>query len=166
MVVVVTGVAGVGKSSVGRALSGALGWSFIEGDEHHPAENVEKMRRGMPLTEADREPWLRALRERIRRCIAADEDAVLACSALKARHRKALVLHPDEVRLVFLTAPPEVIRERMVRRRGHFMPSGLLEAQLEALEPPGDVLALDARRPVRELVDGICTGLGLDRQDG
>ena len=163
MVVLVMGVAGVGKSSVAGALAEALGWPFIEGDDFHPPPNVQKMRGGAPLTEADREPWLRALGQRIRECTAERGHVVVACSALKARHRERLLPDGADARLVFLTAPAGLIRERIGQRREHFMPARLLDDQLDALEPPARAITLDARRPVHELVAAIQREIVVDR---
>ena len=154
------GVAGVGKSALARALAESLGWRFIEGDDFHPAGNVEKMRRGEALSEAERAPWLSRLREQVRRCVAAGDDAVLACSALKGAHRERLRADPGQMRFVYLSAPASLIRERLDERRGHFMPARLLESQLEALEPPADALTLDARRPIPDLVAAVRAALG------
>jgi carbohydrate kinase (thermoresistant glucokinase family) len=160
------GVAGAGKTTVGRALAAVLGWPFIEGDDFHPAANVEKMLRGVPLSEADRRPWLLRLREEIRRCVGAGHDAVVACSALKASHRDVLKVEGAQTRFVLLGAPQRLIRGRLTRRPGHFMPAGLLDSQIEALEVPADALALDARRPVPELVASIREALGLNGGQG
>jgi gluconokinase len=153
-VIVVMGISGSGKTTVGRALAEATGATFFDADDFHPAANVEKMRRGEPLTEVDRGPWLRALRALIDEWLPPGRVAVLACSALTARSRALLGVGRAGVKLVFLNGPSELILERM-RKRRHFMPPALLDSQLATLEPPATALELDVRRPVDELVDEI-----------
>lgn len=152
-VVVVMGVSGSGKTTVGRALAARIGAEFHDADEYHPRANVDKMRSGVPLTEADRKPWLERLRREIDAWLAADTAAVLACSALTARSRAILGTRRDGVRLVFLQGPRDLILERM-RAREHFMPPALLDSQFATLEPPtaDEALTLDAALPVATLV--------------
>ena len=159
-IVVLMGVSGVGKTTVGRLLADRLGWTFVEGDGFHPPANVEKMRRGEPLGDADRGPWLRALRRGIDELVAAGRSAVVTCSALKRTYRAILSDGRPEVTFVWLDAPPEQIRDRMRRRVGHFMPPGLLASQLATLEPPRDVLRVDATRTPAEIVAAIRRALG------
>src|SRR5262249_1867143 len=117
MIVVLIGVTGSGKTTLGQLLACQLGWPFVEGDDFHPRANVEKMHRGEPLTDADRAPWLRALRARIDELAAAGGSAVVACSALKQAYRDVLADGRPEVVFVHLTAPPAVIRDRLDHRR-------------------------------------------------
>lgn len=145
------GVAGVGKTTVGRALAAALGWTFVDADDLHPAANIAKMSRGEPLDEADRGPWLAALRARLDR----GDDLVLACSALRAEHRHALA----PATFVLLDASDDVIAARLAGRAGHFAGPALLPSQRAALERPGDALVLDATRPVGELVRAVRAAL-------
>jgi gluconokinase len=159
VIVVLMGVTGSGKTTVGRLLAEQLGWTFVEGDDFHPPENVAKMRRGEPLTDADRMPWLRALRARIDQLAAAGRSAVVTCSALRQAYRDALARGRTEVRFVWLTAAPELLRDRLAHRTGHFMPPALLESQLETLEAPADVPAVDAGPPPPELVATIRAAL-------
>jgi gluconokinase len=161
VIVVLMGVAGSGKTTVGRLLSDQLGWTFVEGDDFHPPANVEKMRRGEPLTDADRVPWLRALRRRIDELAAAGRSAVVACSALKQAYRDVLASGRPEVRFVWLTAAPGVIRDRLERRTGHYMPPVLLESQLETLEEPAGVPVVDVTPPPAEVAAAIRQRLGL-----
>ena len=143
MIVVLMGVTGSGKTTLGQLLADQLGWTFVEGDAFHPEANVQKMRRGEPLTDADRAPWLRALRARIDELAAAGRSAVVACSALKQAYRDVLADGRPEVVFVHLAAPAAVIRDRLDHRRGHFMPAALLDSQLATLETPAGVLTVD-----------------------
>lgn len=160
MIILVMGVSGVGKSTIGHALAQQLGWQFVDADDFHPAANVAKMRAGIPLTDADRAPWLQSLRTSIDGLLAASQPAVLACSALKRAYREQLVTGP-EVKLVFLRADFGVIAERMAARQGHYMNPKLLESQFADLEAPHDALSLDAGRPVPEIVAGIRASFGI-----
>jgi gluconokinase len=159
-IVVVMGVSGVGKTTIGRLLADQLGWAFVEGDDLHPPANVEKLRRGEALDDADRAPWLRALRQRIDELATAGRSAVVTCSALKAAYRDVLARGRPELRFVWLVAPPDRIRERLRDRRGHFMPPALLASQLDTLEPPDDALRVDATRSPDAIVTAIRRGLG------
>ena len=159
MIALVMGPSGAGKSTIGRALAEALGWEFLEGDDFHPRANVEKMRRGQPLDDHDRAPWLLRLAAEIRARLDGGIDAVLACSALKAAYRAQLVID-GRVRVVYLQLSPRVLEERLRARRGHFMPPSLLQSQLQALEPPEDAITVDAGRPVDDLVREIRAQLG------
>jgi gluconokinase len=136
-VIVLMGVTGCGKTTVGRLLAERLGAVFAEGDAYHPPANVAKMSRGEPLTDEDRWPWLDALARDIGRWLDAGTSAVVGCSALKRAYRERLRAGRGGVRLVHLTGDPERIRERMAARRGHYMPLSLLPSQLATLEPPG-----------------------------
>lgn len=135
-VVVVMGVSGIGKTVVGQALADRLGWAFEDADRFHPAANVERMSRGIALTDTERRPWLDALAERISTTLAGDGGLVLACSALARRYRDRMGVGRNGVRLVSLDGPPELIRARIEARRDHFMPASLLDSQLAALERP------------------------------
>ncbi len=155
MVVVVSGVAGSGKSTVGEAVADALGWDYIEGDASHPPENVEKMSRGEPLDDRDRAPWLAALRAEIEARLEAGPPAVLAASALKARYRRELRVDHPRVLLVFLEISPELARERLTTRGGHFFGADLVASQFEALERPEHALVLPAEWSVPHLVEAV-----------
>jgi gluconokinase len=161
MVIVVMGVAGSGKSTVGRLLARNLGWGFTDGDDFHPAANVAKMAAGSALTEADRAPWLAALRARIEAALAAGEDVVVACSALKESHRQLLRVDPEKVRLVYLQGDPRTIAERLLARQGHFMKEQMLASQLAALEEVRDALVVDIEPPPEEIVRQIRAALSL-----
>jgi carbohydrate kinase (thermoresistant glucokinase family) len=154
--VIVMGVSGAGKTTVGSALAGRLGWAFIEGDDFHPASNVAKMASGHPLTDADRASWLAALRRKIEEVIESASHAVIACSALKHAYRSVLAGDdPDAVRFVQLDVPVEVLRERLEHRHGHFMPASLIGSQLATLEPSRTALRVDGTQPVAQIVDDI-----------
>jgi len=143
MLVVVMGVSGVGKTTIGRELARRLGAGFLEGDDFHPASNVAKMRRGEPLEDADRWPWLDRLAGELGRADAEGRRLVLACSALKRAYRDRLRAGASDLRFVCLVGDPVEIGRRLRQRSGHFMPPGLLESQLLALEPPsGDENAI------------------------
>jgi len=153
--IVVMGVSGVGKTTVGRALADRLGRPFLDADAFHPEANVRKMAAGQPLTEADREPWLGRVAERLLRAHEAGEAPVLACSALGRRSRAALRAACPGLVLVFLHADREVILARLRARPDHFMPPSLLASQLQALEPPTHALEIDADAPVAAIVERI-----------
>jgi gluconokinase len=135
-IVVVMGVSGSGKSTVAALLAAALGCQFQEGDDLHPPENVEKMRSGTPLTDADRMPWLRKIAAEIDGWRARGECGVLTCSALKRSYRDIIIGDRRDVVLVYLKGSPELIHQRMVARHGHFMPVALLDSQFATLEEP------------------------------
>ena len=143
MIIVLMGVSGSGKTTVGKILARDLGWTFEDADDDHPPANVRKMRRGEPLTDEDRRPWLEALARRIDAARDRGEDLVLACSALKHSYQDYLRHDLDVVTYVFLDGPPALIRRRLAARTGHFMDPDLLPSQLQALEPPADAIAVD-----------------------
>ena len=136
-ILVVMGVSGSGKTTVAEMLAEALGVGFLEGDEMHPKSNVEKMKSGTPLTDADRLPWLQAIARRIDEWRARGEAGVVTCSALKRAYRDILIGDRPEVRLVYLRGSRELIHQRMAARHEHFMPLGLLDSQFATLQEPG-----------------------------
>ncbi len=137
MILIMAGVSGSGKSTVGAMLADRLGWVFADADDFHPAANVAKMRAGIPLTDEDRWPWLRAIAAWMDERIARQESAVVGCSALRRSYRDLLLGGRPEARMVFLATDREVLTRRLAGRVGHFFPEQLLGTQLEALEPPG-----------------------------
>jgi gluconokinase len=162
LVVIVMGVAGSGKTTVGAALAAARGWRFVDADDVHAPESVAKMARGEPLTDADRAPWLARLRAIVAEAVGRQQPLVLACSALKARYRATLIDGDGaQVRIVHLAASPELLRHRLETRAGHYMKPTLLDSQLAALEAPSDALTLDASLPVATLVRSIETAFSL-----
>ena len=161
-IVIVMGVSGAGKTTVGRALAERLGWPFMEGDDFHPAANIAAMAAGHPLTDADRAPWLAALRKQIEQTLAAGGHAVIACSALKHSYRRMLVREDGEaIRLVHLEVPPAVLRDRLRHRQGHYMPASLLDSQLATLEASTSAVRVDGTLPVDDIVDAVTRGLHL-----
>ena len=158
---VVMGVAGSGKSTLAQLLAERLGAGLVEGDDLHPPANVAKMRAGEPLDDQDRRPWLEALARVIGEHEAAGSSTVMTCSALRRSYRDLLREGHPSVRFVHLAVPPEVLRDRLARRTGHFMPASLLDSQLATLEPleqdePG--IVVDGTRPAAELVDEVLGG--------
>ena len=157
-VIVVMGVSAAGKTTAGRALSHALGWTFYEGDDYHSAPNIAKMHRGEALTDADRAPWLDDLCMVIAGVIERGEYAVLACSALKRAYREALVPRgtpPGVVRFAFLDVPVAVLRKRLADRKGSFFNPALLESQIATLEQPSEAVRIDGDAPVDNIVKDI-----------
>ena len=154
MIIVVMGVTGSGKTTIGRQLAGELGWKYFDADDFHPRGNVEKMSAGVPLEDADRVPWLEALRALVGDCIARGENAVLACSALKASYREYLLID-ENVRLVYLRGDRELIRRRLEKRRGHFMNPALLDSQFATLEEPEQGIVVDVAPKPGEIVKTI-----------
>ncbi len=156
MIVLVMGVAGVGKTTLGAALARERGWQFIDADDYHPPENVAKMKAGIPLEDADRWPWLARLNERLRE----EENAVLACSALKQKYRERLLQGIAHCAVVYLHAPAGLIQGRLQARSHRYMPASLLESQLAALEPPVDAIAIDVAAPPHACRAAIVAQLG------
>jgi gluconokinase len=161
MVIVVMGVTASGKSTVADALSRVLGWPIYEGDDFHPPENVEKMRRGIPLDDRDRAPWLDALHGVIRRTLEAREHAVITCSALRKAYRERLHRGLTGVRFIHLAVPKGELEERLRERTNHFMPPSLLDSQLETLEPPTEALWVEGDQPPETIVLRIREALGV-----
>ena len=162
MIIVLMGVSGSGKTTVGEVLAQRLSWTFLDADAFHPPANVAKMHQGIPLTDADRAPWLEALRRRIDAAAANGENIVLACSALKHAYQEYLQAHaPEAVHYVWLSGSEELIRQRMASRKGHFFPPGLLHSQFETLEPPEHAVTVDITPGPAEIAETIRGKLGL-----
>lgn len=161
VIVVIMGVSGSGKTTVGERLAARLGCGFSDADEFHSDANKAKMAAGTPLTDADRQPWLQAMHEAIVERAGQGEDHVFACSALKRRYREVLRGDADDVRLVFLDGPREVLAERVGSRRGHFFASTLLDDQLANLEAPeeDEALIVDIRNKPDDIVEQIAQAL-------
>ena len=161
MIILLIGVAGAGKTTVGVHLADDLGWPFFDGDAFHPKANVEKMRRNVPLTDADRLPWLTALRRHIDDLVRRETAAVVTCSALKQAYRDQLLDGPGNVRLVFLKGDFALIRTRMEKRQGHYFKADLLRSQFDALEEPTSGLVIDIAQPIEAMVREIRRALGV-----
>jgi len=161
MIVIVMGVVGSGKTTVGKLLAQSMGWEFADADDFHPASNVEKIRDGIPLTDADREPWLDLLHAKIIGWIEQVQSAVLACSALKQIYRAKLDVGP-EVRFVYLQGTANLIASRLELRRGHFANDSILASQFADLEEPQYALTIEISQTPEEIVNEIRKQLALE----
>jgi gluconokinase len=155
MIVVLMGVSGAGKTTIGERVAQRLGWRFIEGDEYHPKENVAKMAAGIPLEDADRWPWLDALNQRLR----GERDAIVTCSALKESYRRRLLKGLADARIVYLQAPKALIAERVAKRKHKYMPASLLDSQFATLEPPSGAIDIDVSGDAEASVEAILQAL-------
>jgi carbohydrate kinase (thermoresistant glucokinase family) len=163
MVLVVMGVSGCGKTTVGEELARRLGWPFQEGDRLHPPANVAKMAAGSPLEDADRGPWLEAVADWIDRCREASSGGVISCSALRRAYRAIIVGDRPDVRLVYLRGSHDTVADRLVRRSDHFMPASLLASQFATLEEPDRSerpIVVDIDQPVDRVVETILAAIG------
>jgi gluconokinase len=159
-VIILMGVAGAGKTTVGRQLAQHLNWRFCDGDALHPQSNIDKMRHGIPLTDDDRRPWLARIHTALVEWIAHGERVVLACSLLKETYRGYVLNgHRDKVQLVYLKASPALLQLRLTRRPGHFMGRSLLGSQLEILEEPVDALVVEASQTPDMIIHTVCSTL-------
>jgi gluconokinase len=161
VVVVLMGVAGSGKSFIGRMLAAERGWRFVDADDYHSRSSIMKMRSGVPLEDADREPWLESLRQVVARAVDRREHLIVACSALKERYRDVLRAGLRQVRFVHLVADEATLKRRLELRADHFAGVALLDSQLSALEPPADALRIDATCPPDRIVAAIRRELGI-----
>ncbi|HEY9732946.1 MAG TPA: gluconokinase [Drouetiella sp.] len=158
-VIIVMGVAGSGKTTIGKLLAQRLQWNFVDADDYHPASNVEKMRAGHALTDADREPWLRNLRGEIEKWIASEQHTVLACSALRSSYRETLQVDVNQVAVVYLKGDFQLFMNRLSNRQGHFMKSTMLESQFKTLQEPSPadgVFIVEASDQPAVIVENIC----------
>lgn len=155
MIVILMGVSGVGKTTIGQILSGKLGWPLFDADEFHSAASIEKMRNGIPLEDADRWPWLDRMNAMLKEREGRGESVLLACSALKQVYRDRLSKGTAELRWIFLKGRFELIQARLEARKGHYMKAGLLESQFAALEEPGDALNVDIDDTPDAIADSI-----------
>jgi gluconokinase len=163
--IVLMGVSGSGKTRVGKKLAEELGWDFYDGDEFHPQANIEKMSHGIPLTDADRWPWLDRLNQQILECLENCWPGVLACSALKQSYRERLLKNTSRTALVYLRGDFQLINQRMQQRHGHYMQAGMLQSQFEALEEPTKGLAVDIDMEPDIIVTEIIQRLDLQEQN-
>ncbi|HVU07341.1 MAG TPA: gluconokinase [Verrucomicrobiae bacterium] len=161
-ILIFMGVSGSGKTTIAKLFAEKTGAAFYEGDDFHPPGNIAKMRQGIPLTDEDRESWLRTLREIIVRALAANELTVITCSALKAKYREQLQNGDQRVRFVHLTGARDLIEERLKNRRGHFMPPTLLDSQFAILEPLADALAFSCEKSPEKIVSELIQILDAD----
>lgn len=166
MIVIVMGVTGAGKTTVGKGLAEELGWRFVDGDDYHPQANIDKMARGVPLTDEDRALWLRRLRQLVEKCLQNGWPVVIACSALRQAYRDYLSVDATQVRFVYLKGEYELIRTRLKGRRGHFAKEDLLASQFGALEEPEGVLTVDVVQDPDAIIANIRQSLGLDAVNG
>jgi len=161
---IVMGVSGSGKTTIGERLAARIGWRYEDADIFHPPSNVAKMSAGRPLTDEDRWPWLKAIATEIDRVCAAGERAVIGCSALRRVYRDVLVHGRNDIRIIYLKGSQALIADRLGRRKGHFMPSGLLTSQFNTLEPPADderAITVTIDGSVETIVDDILRQLAL-----
>ena len=162
LVILIMGVSGAGKTTIGRRLADVLGWRFVEGDDLHPAANIDKMREGHPLTDDNRRPWLERVHAVIAEQVRINQPAVIACSVLKATYRAMVEEGCGHcVRVVYLKGTADVFRERLIGRRGHFMRPELLDSQLAILEEPADAVVIDAALPPDDIILQIRRSLAL-----
>ena len=162
MIIILMGVSGAGKTTVGQLLASQLGWEFADADDYHSAANIEKMRTGIPLSDADRAPWLATLRSLIAGWIATKRNVVLACSALKQAYREVLQLLP-EVQIVYLKGSPSLLQQRLHARLGHFMTEQMLASQLAALEEPDHAVVVDVDASPTEIAAKIRASIDFPR---
>lgn len=153
--IVLMGVSGSGKTSVGKSLAEQLGWDFYDADDFHPPENIAKMTSGIPLNDSDRAPWLATLQDLISWALKEGRHGVLACSALKERYRQQLLAGNPDVQIVYLKGTYDLIWSRMSKRSDHYMRPHMLKSQFEALEEPTNALTVSASRPVNEIVQEL-----------
>lgn len=159
-IVILMGVSGSGKTTIGQRLAAELNWPFYDGDDFHPQQNIDKMHSGHALSDDDRAEWLLRLQQLLLSLASRSQSAVLACSALKHRHRDQLSVNSSIV-FVYLKAVPDLTRQRLRLREAHFMTDGLLQSQFDALEEPADVLTLDNRESPQIIVERIKQSLNL-----
>jgi gluconokinase len=161
MVILIMGVSGSGKTTIGEGLASELDWKFRDADEFHPAANIEKMRQGIPLNDDDRRPWLQALRQAIDEALQSNANLILACSALKAAYRQVLGEPSDQIKFVYLKGSFELIEQRLKQRQGHYMKANLLRTQFDALEEPSDAIVVEIDQSSSAIVQQIKNSLHL-----
>ncbi|MFH7029784.1 MAG: gluconokinase [Heteroscytonema crispum UTEX LB 1556] len=161
MIILVMGVSGSGKTTIGKLLAESLHCEFSDADSFHSPENIEKMRHGIPLNDLDRMPWLLAMQQSIQQWLQENKNVVLACSALKASYRQFLLLDDERVKLVYLKGSFELIQKRLQGRHNHFMGQKLLKSQFDALEELSDAIKIDISEPLEVTLQNLKTALGI-----
>ena len=152
---ILMGVSGSGKTTIGKALASKLGWDFYDADDFHPPENITKMVRGIPLNDSDRAPWLASLHDLVESCLTQNRPGILACSALKEKYRQKLLEGNEGVRLIYLKGSYELLWSRMFARTDHYMKPEMLQSQFDALEEPADAIIIDISHSADEIVQEI-----------
>lgn len=155
MIILVMGVSGSGKTTVGKKLAESLGYKFADADDFHPQENIDKMRNGIALSDKDRLPWLQKMQDVIKKHLSENTNIVITCSALKESYRQMLLINPESVKLVYLKGSFELIHRRLKERLNHFMSEKLLESQFDILEEPLDAITVDISQPFEVIVEVI-----------
>ncbi len=161
-VLIIGGVSGTGKTTIGQRLASDIGWDFYDGDDFHPQANIDKMSSGIPLTDEDRLPWLDKLKSLMQDAIINHKPMILACSALKEDYRKRLLFNDELVQMVFLLAKFDAINQRMQQREDHYFKAEMLQSQFDALEIPEDLLVIDASRPLESILIDLKNEFFLD----
>ena len=155
MIIVLIGVSGSGKTTIGKKLADSIDYEFHDADDFHPPKNVEKMQAGIPLEDVDRIPWLQSIRDTIAQWLQKNQNIVIACSALKESYRQTLLVDEEHIKLIYLKGSFELIQKRLQERKHHFMSERLLKSQFDTLEEPSKVLTVDISKPSEEIVDII-----------
>mgnify|MGYP001801046358 CR=1 FL=1 len=155
MIILVMGVSGSGKTTVGKKLAESLGWQFGDADDFHSQDNIDKMHNGIALDDTDRLPWLQKIQDVIKQCLSEDTNLVLTCSALKTSYRQMLLVNQESVKLVYLKGSFELIQKRFKERKNHFMSEKLLKSQFDILEEPSDAMIVDISQSLGVIVQNI-----------
>lgn len=159
MIIIVMGVSGSGKTTVGEKLAESLGYRFADADDFHSQKNIEKMHNGIALDDADRLPWLQKIQDVIKQCLSENTNLVLTCSALKESYRQMLLINGESVKLVYLKGSFELIQKRLKERLNHFMSEKLLKSQFDILEEPSDAITVDISEPLEVIIQNIIENL-------
>lgn len=159
--IILMGVTGSGKTTIGKLFAEHTGWDFFDGDDYHSPANILKMSRGIPLTDEDRAGWLDQLADLVRSRLQLGKPGVLACSALKQAYRDKLNIKPEEIRFVYLKGNPELISSRIEQRKGHYMKAAMMDSQFSTLEEPGEALVIDIHQSPELIVQYLIEKFGL-----